>query len=144
MPYLLIAVEVGDWQKADVLIGAIAAALLIIVIGIQIWTTRQATKAAQAAKVSADAAVEANQRAQLEMDVRLRPLINLGWPEARDILISEQITPHEESVSVPSDLTLLEERLKMTPDARVIFQILVNNTGVTHAGELNIYWSTSS
>ena len=47
MPDLLVAVEVGDWQKADVLIGAIAAALLIIVIGIQIWTTRQATKVAE-------------------------------------------------------------------------------------------------
>ena len=144
MHFLLLAIEVGDWQKADVLIGAIAAALLIMVIGIQIWTTRQATMAAQAAKVSADAAVEANQRAKLEMEVRLRPWINLGWPEARDILISEQITPHEESVSMPLDLTLLEQQLSRTPDARVIFQILVNNTGVTHAGDLNIYWSASS
>ena len=124
MHFLLLAIEVGDWQKADVLIGAIAAALLIMVIGIQIWTTRQATMAAQAAKVSADAAVEANQRAKLEMEVRLRPWINLGWPEARDILISEQITPHEESVSMPLDLTLLEQQLSRTPDARVIFSDL--------------------
>ena len=70
--------------------------------------------------------------------------MSLGWPEARDILISNQITPHEESVSVPSDIALLEQRLEMTPNGRMIFQILVENTRSTPAGGVNIFWTTSS
>ena len=74
---MLLAVEVSDWDKADVLIGGIAAGLLIIVIGIQIWTTWQAKAAAEAAKISADSAVEANRRAKEEMDIRLTPFVSI-------------------------------------------------------------------
>ena len=144
MTTVFLEIDFGNWQRFDIIFAGISAALLVVVIGIQIWTTRQAKEAARAAKISSDAAVDANRRSQEEMEIRLRPWMSLGWPEARDILISDQITPHEESVSMLVDITLLEERLKMTPSARVIFQVLVKNTGSTPAGDVNIFWKTSS
>lgn len=77
MPILLQAIEVGNWTKGDVIIGGVAASLLVAILGVQIWATRETRKAAIAAKESSDAAVAANDRAQTEMAIRLAPIVSI-------------------------------------------------------------------
>ncbi|MCH7678725.1 hypothetical protein IID10_05080 [candidate division KSB1 bacterium] len=73
MTTVFLEIDFGNWQRFDILFAGISATLLVVVIGIQIWTTRQAKEAARAAKISSDAAVDANRRSQEEMEIRLRP-----------------------------------------------------------------------
>ena len=73
----ILAVEVSNWEKAAVIFGILSTGLLVAVLGVQIWATWQTRKAATAARDSSDAAVAANKRAQVEMDIRLTPFISI-------------------------------------------------------------------
>jgi len=83
--WVILAVEVSNWEKAAVIFGILSAGLLVAVLAIQIWATLQTRKAATAAKVSSDAAVAANDRAQVEMDIRLSPFVSISGLEPKAV-----------------------------------------------------------
>ena len=71
--------EVGNWEKVDVSVAAIAADLLMLVLIVTPLTAKAAIKAANEAE-------KANQRSQDEMVMRLRPSLGIHPPDTRSII----------------------------------------------------------
>lgn len=146
MTALLLNIDFGYWQKTDIIVGVVAASLLVIVIGIQIWTTIQAKTAAEAAKISSDAAVEANRRAKEEMEIRLRPWISF------DTLLEESVINSSGNVlsrldhgtnmwTVPVSFEDLEVA---SSGSTLILTLPIVNTGLMPANALSITVERSS
>ena len=76
MPGLILAVEVGNWEKVDVLVAGIAATLLLVVLIVSSVTAKAAVTASREARRANDAAEADHKR-------RIRP-----WIGIRDFDIS--------------------------------------------------------
>jgi hypothetical protein len=79
MPDVLLAVEVGNWEKIDVWVAGIAAFLLVAVLIVTSITAMAAVGAAKEAR-------RANDAAAVERGLRLRPWVGIGSLQASRII----------------------------------------------------------
>ncbi len=117
MSNMQLAMEVGNWTKADVIIGGVGAALLLIVLGFNLFALRTATRSANEAK-------RANDRADEEMITRLQPYLAIHMPEqARGSIFKVPVTNHgswpanniDIFVACDKDLNAALERINENP-----------------------------